>query len=328
MAPLLFLPASRRTKGNTAMWKIYLMLTFVMLMWGLNLPMLKYLLEYVGPVTMTSIRIFSAGLAVFIILSVMKLIRLPRRSEWVYIIPGMLLNVVGHHYFLNTGLTMTAGTNAALILGTGPFLTAVFSSLLIRVYPSRMQWLGVLLGLSGVSFVVLAGGAVSGVSQGDLFIFLSIAVQVLSFLIIAKASATLDPRLLTAYMLLLGGSTLFIISLFGEPGELSAFADVPPTFWLIFGLSALFGTAISHMLYNYSVGKAGPTKAAIFMNLNTLVALLGSALFLGEILTIRHFIGLLLIITGVLFGSGAAEDLWRKRQAKRSEVKRNTSEQG
>ena len=189
------------------MWKIYLMLTLVMFMWGLNLPMLKYLLGFVGPVTMTSLRIFTAGIAVFIILSAMKLIRFPHRTEWIYIIPGMLLNVVGHHYFLNTGLTLTSGTNAALILGTGPFLTAVFSSLLIQVFPSRLQWLG-------VSSVVLAGGGLSDISKGDGFIFLSIAVQVLSFLIVAKAAKTLDPRLLTAYMLLIGGSTPFFIGPF------------------------------------------------------------------------------------------------------------------
>ncbi|SIT69280.1 DMT family transporter [Edaphobacillus lindanitolerans] len=296
------------------MWKIYGILTFVMVAWGLNLPMLKYLLQYVGPVTMTSFRIFSAGVIVFLILCSLRIVRMPRRSEWKYIIPGMLLNVVAHHYFLNNGLTMTSGTNAGLILGTGPFLTAVFSSILIRVSPTKIQWLGVLLGLLGVSSVVLADGGLSGISRGDVYIFLAIFVQVLSFLIVAKAAATIDPRLLTAYMLILGGSTLFVISLAAEPGELAAFQSVPPSFWLVFAVSAIFGTAVSHMLYNYSVGQAGPTKAAIFMNLNTLVSLAGSALFLGEAITARHLAGLFFIILGVLLGSGAAEDLLRKRR--------------
>lgn len=298
------------------MWKIYGMLTFVMVMWGLNLPMLKYLLGFVSPVTMTSVRIFTAGIIVFLILTALRIVRMPRRAEWKYIIPGMLLNVVGHHYFLNNGLTMTSGTNAGLILGTGPFLTAVFSSILIRVFPTKVQWLGVFLGLAGVSSVVLADGGLSGISRGDVYVFLSILVQVLSFLIVAKAAATLDPRLLTAYMLILGGSTLFVISLAAEPGGFAAFGSVPPKFWLIFALSAVFGTAVSHMLYNYSVGKAGPTKAAIFMNLNTVVALAGSALFLGELITPCHLLGLLLIITGVLLGSGAAEDVWKKRRGR------------
>ncbi|WP_347177941.1 hypothetical protein [Sporosarcina thermotolerans] len=50
------------------------------------------------------------------------------------------------------------------------------------------------------------------------------------------------------------------------------------------------------------------------MNLNTLFALSGSALFLGEIITGSHLFGFLLIIIGVILGSGAAEDLWKKRK--------------
>ena len=71
---------------------------------------------------------------------------------------GALLNVVCHHYFLNMGLARTTGTNASLILGTGPVLTAISVSLIFRNFPSKMQWVGFILGLIGVSSVVLAGG--------------------------------------------------------------------------------------------------------------------------------------------------------------------------
>jgi len=80
----------------------------------------------------------------------------------------------------------------------------------------------------------------------------------------------------------------------------------------------MIGTAVGHMLYNYSVGKAGPSKAAIFMNLNTLFTLIGSSVFLGEVITSRHIYGLILIVGGVILGSGAAEDIWRKHKLKKS----------
>ena len=76
----------------------------------------------------------------------------------------------------------------------------------------------------------------------------------------------------------------------------------------------MLGTAVGHMLYNYSIGQAGPTKAAIFMNLNTLFSLVAASLILGETITPGHLIGLVLIVIGVIFGSGAAEDLLRKRR--------------
>ncbi|MBE1556059.1 DMT family transporter [Sporosarcina limicola] len=296
------------------MWKIYALLTTAMAIWGFNLPLLKYMVTYVDPVTMTSFRILLAAVSVFIILQAFKLMRLPTKNEWKFIILGSLLNVVCHHYFLNMGIARTTGSNAGLILGTGPVLTVILVSLIMRNYPTKMQWIGFLLGLIGVSSVILAGGGLGGLALGDIFVFLAILTQVLSFLIIAKAAKTIDPRLLTAYMMLIGSPILFIISLIQEPGEIHAFATVPPLFWLAFFASGIIGTAVGHMLYNYSVGKVGPSKAAIFINFNTMFSLLGSALFLGEIITSRHLIGLIFIITGVILGSGAAEDLWKKRK--------------
>lgn len=302
------------------MWKIYALLTTAMLIWGFNLPLLKYLLTFVGPVTMTAFRIMLAGVSVFIILGAFKMLRLPTKNEWKYIVGGAMLNVVLHHYFLNMGLFRTSGANAGLILGLGPVLTAISVSLIMRIYPSKVQWIGFIVGLGGVSSVVLAGGGIGGLALGDSFVFISIAAQVLSFLVISKAARTLDPRIMTAYMMVIGSVVLFVISLIQEPGEIKAFATVPPAFWLGFAASAIVGTAVGHMLYNYAVGKVGPSKAAIFINFNTMFSLIGSALFLGEIITARHLCGLALIIFGVILGSGAAEDLWKKRRARSEEV--------
>ncbi|MDN4605960.1 DMT family transporter [Sporosarcina highlanderae] len=297
------------------MWKLYTYLTITMLLWGLNLPMLKYLLTFMNPVTMTAFRVLSAGITVFIILAALKLVRLPTKKEWTYIVGGAILNVVFHHYFLNMGLFRTSGTNASLILGTGPVLTAICTALILRNYPTKIQWLGAAIGFIGIGSVVLAGGeSIAGLELGDAFIFISILAQVLSFLVIAKAARTLDPRLLTAYMLVIGSLILFVISFIQEPCELTKFTIVPPSFWVIFATSAILSTAVGHMLYNYSIAQLGPAKAAIFMNLSTLFALSGSAIFLGEIITGRHLIGFLLIIVGVILGSGAAEDLYKKRK--------------
>ncbi len=300
-------------------WKIYGILVLVMFIWGLNLPALKYLVTEVRPVTMTSFRIFIASLTVFAILAAFRMVRKPTKQEWKFIFLGALLNVVCHHYFLSMGLTKTTGSNAGLILGTGPVLTAVIVSLIMRIYPSRLQWVGVVLGLFGVSATVLAAGdGTAGFSWGDVFIFLAILSQVFSYLVISKAAKTLDPRLLTAYMLLIGSTVLLLISLVQEPGEIHVFFEVPPMFWAVFFGSSMLGTAVGHMLYNYSIGQAGPSKAAIFMNLNTVFSLMGASVFLGEVITSRHILGLILIVAGVILGSGAAEDMWRKHKLKKS----------
>src|SRR5699024_7279795 len=111
---------------------------------------------------------------------------------------------------------------------------------------------GAITGFIGIGSVVLAGDqGLSGLKIGDGFIFLAILAQVFSFLIIAKAARTLDPRLLTAYMLTTGSLLLIVISFIQEPGEIIKFTTVPPSFWAAFAASAILGTAVGHMLYNY-----------------------------------------------------------------------------
>ncbi|WP_152602414.1 DMT family transporter [Planococcus sp. CAU13] len=300
-------------------WKIYLILTGVMLIWGFNLATVKYMVEFVEPVTLTAFRIGLAGISVFAILAYFRLLSWPKGGDWKFIFLGALLNVVAHHYFLSNALTMTTGTNAGLILGTGPMLTAVLVSLIMRNFPSRLQWLGVVIGLAGVIITVRVGsGPTSGMNLGDLLVFISILAQVFSYIVIANAAKNLDPRLMTGYMFIIGSVVLFIISLIQEPGGMAAFADVPAVFWYAFVFSAVLGTSVGHMLYNYSIGQAGPTKAAIFMNLNTLFSLVAAAIILNETILPGHLGGFVLIVIGVLFGSGAAEDLLDKRRKRLS----------
>lgn len=295
-------------------FKLYMILVAVMFAWGMNVPAMKYLTAQMGPVTMTSLRIFLAGIMVFAILWVFKLVRKPTQVEWKYIAAGALFNVVIHHYLISVGISLTSGTNSGLIIGSSPIMTAVLSLVLLRLTPTKWQWLGFILGFVGVAATVLAGNAqASTASAGDVYILFAMVAQVMSFMIISKASKTLDPRLMTAYMFIIGSVGIFLISLVSEPGEWRAFAEMDAAFWLVLIASGILATAVGHMLYNHVLGKIGPSKAAIFINLNTFFALLGSALFLGETITGYHLIGFVVIVFGVLLGSGAAEELWRMK---------------
>lgn len=291
-----------------------------MIAWGFNVVATKVLVTNFMPVTMTSARIFVAGILVFIILSTMKKVRPLTKKEYIFVFIGSLLNVVGHHYFLSVGLMQTSASNGGLILGTGPLLTAIMAFLFLG---NRLTWIrvmGILLGIIGISFVVLQGSdGLSGVSTGDLYIFLSILSQALSFIIISKVSKTLDPRLMTGYMLVIGSVILFSISLFLEPAGISSLINQQSgKVWAIFFASSIIATALGQMLYNYAIGKVGPGEASIFINLNPFFALVGAALFLGERIGLTHAVGFIFILFGVVFGSGALEEILRTQREKRS----------
>lgn len=297
--------------------KAYGILIIIMFIWGMNVPAMKFLTSNASPITMTSLRIFIAAIVVFGILFSFGIVRKLTKVEWKYVFLGSLLNVVLHHSLMSVGLSKTSSANASLIIGTGPILTAVVGTLLLKNLPTLIQWLGFGIGMLGIAVAVLfTGGETSTLSIGDGFIFLSITAQVFSFMLISKVAKTLDPRLLTAYMFLIGAFILAFVSIILEPNGFKQLPYNNLQFWMVLFASGAIATALGHMLYNNTIPQVGAAKSSIFINLNTLFALVGSAILLGEPIVTAHWIGLILIVMGVLFGSGAVEHFIKQKRGK------------
>lgn len=295
--------------------KPYLLLILVMMIWGFNVPLIKILVTAFEPVTITAFRIFTASLVVFLILWKMGKVHWPAIYHWKFILGGGLFNVFFHHLFLGLGAAGTSAVHTGIILGLGPILTALMAVLIFRRGISVIRVLGFITGTAGVLVTVLGGGAgLSGFVIGDLYIFLSISAQAFSFILVSRAARDMDPLLLTGYMQLFGSFGLFIASFFMEPAGLPSLRNVNMTMVVVFILSAVGATAIGHLVYNNTITKIGPAEAAIFLNLNTFFSIVGSAVILGEPIYYYHWLGLLLIVPGVLMGSGALEELIRKRR--------------
>ncbi len=288
-----------------------------MMAWGFNVAAIKVLVANIDPILLTSVRIFAAGLGVLGILYFMKILRLPTKKELLMIFYISIFNVVAHHGFMALGLTLTSGVNAGLIVGLGPLLTMILSTLMLSRHITVFKAFGFFLGFAGVMLTTLIGsGGIASVSIGDLYIFLSIATQAFSFILISKLNPDLDPRLLTGYMMVGGSCVIFLagLSLESNPAQILKLWD--PKLGLIFLFSAFICTAFGHMVYNFAIKQVGPAESAIFINFNSFFALLGSALFLDEVIEWFHVAGLVLIVSGVLIGTGTVDYLIRRRKAR------------
>lgn len=299
------------------MARIYTLLLLVMLMWGLNVSAIKVLVDAIDPLLLTGFRVMTAGVAVLVIASFMGIFRLPRKQEWLIISYIAIFNVMLHHSFVAIGLDLTSGINGSLILGMNPLITAMLAFLILG---QRMTWLrvfGFVLGFIGVVITTMMGtGELSGISLGDFIVFLGVVVQGFSFVLISKLNPSLDPRLATGYMLVIGATVILLTSqvLGASIQEMTNLIDWQLGFAFLF--SAIMATAFGHMTYNYAIKKTGPAETAIFLNMNTLFAVIGSSIFLNETITLNHVAGFLLILCGVFLGTGALEYLLLKRRKK------------
>lgn len=305
------------------MARIYSLLFLVMAIWGFNLSAIFVLVQHVDPITLTALRIFVAGIAVLFISMVMGIFRLPTKTEWKTIGIICIFNVILHHALLAIGLTKTSGVNASIILGAAPLMTMVLSIIVLKDYVTKLRVAGFLVGFIGIIITSLAGaGGLAGISIGDGYILLSMMAQAISFILISKLNPTFDPRLLTGYMLLIGSLFIFLFGLAieGDLGQLSQVFTLD--LGLIFVFSAIVATAFGHMTYNYAIRNVGPTETTIFVNLNTLFAILGAAIFLGEAIVAQHYIGLIFILLGVFAGSGTLGALMEGRQKRKWNVEK------
>lgn len=142
---------------------------YFVLVWGSGYLATKAGLHDAAPFTFLSLR-YSFGL--FCLLPLMLASRpawpADRREFFHVCVAGLLMHAVnlsGSHYAQYLG--MSAGVTA-LILATQPLFTALYAHRVLGERLGPMQWLGVLIGLAGVAFVVWHKVNIRAVTLGSL----------------------------------------------------------------------------------------------------------------------------------------------------------------
>ncbi|WP_046213800.1 DMT family transporter [Paenibacillus wulumuqiensis] len=301
----------------------YGLVFFVTAIWGLNIVIIKVLVEYLPPQTMTAFRIMMAGFTALITIVLGKSFRHLSKKEWIYTLLGMLFGVILHHSLIAVGLTMIDASNASLILALVPLTTAILAVLFLSEQLTKLRIVGFILALTGVFFI--QGGSLSNMqlSQGELILLIAMVVQAISFIFVKKATATIDSKQVTTIMYLLGSIGLLIISFITEPKGLSEMTSASLFIYFLFIVSGIVATGVGYIVFNAAIQQIGAGQTAIFNNFVPFFGLVFSALFLNETITAPQLIGFVFIVAGVLFGTGYIEKTWGKRFKRISNTRRS-----
>lgn len=279
-----------------------------MVVWGFNVSAVKILVTYFPPAFMQGTRIFIAGLSVILLLWLSKSLKKVTRKNIVGLLIASVVGVVGHHLFLAVGLTSTTATNAGLILGLIPLCTSVLAMIFLNEKLTLTKSLGIFMALIGVYLIVMnEQGRLNDLSIGDLYVLGGVITQAISFILIKKLTANIESRQMTGMMLVFGSIMLLVISFFSEPHEAIVFNEIPTYIWWVLLASAVIATGLGHMVYNYAIHQLGASSTSLFINLSPFFSVVGSVLFLGEQIHVKHIIGFAFIISGVILGTGAVK---------------------
>lgn len=282
--------------------------------WGLNIVIIKVLVEELPVQTMTAFRIMLAGITALLLIVFGKSLRRLSKREWVYTLLGMLFGVILHHSFMATGLTMIDASSASLILALVPLTTAILGVFFLGEHLTKLRSIGFILALTGVFFI--QGGSFSSMqfSLGEWILFGAMIAQAISFIFVKKATVTLDSKQVTTIMYLAGSIGLLMVSFMAEPTGISEMTSAPSFIYVLFFVSGIVATGVGYIVFNAAIQQIGAGQTAIFNNFVPFFGLLFAALFLHENITAYQLIGFLFIAAGVLFGTGYIEKQWIKNR--------------
>ncbi|WP_280875054.1 MULTISPECIES: DMT family transporter [unclassified Paenibacillus] len=283
------------------------MLTLVVIFWGLNVVMVKYLAEMVPPFLLSAIRIPLAG--IFFLPFVWRKYGLYRPSpkQWLLLALIGTTSIFFHQIFLTYGLVTTTATNASLILGLNPLTTALLAALFAGEKMNLRLFLGILAGFSGVLIVLLSnspGASIAISGHGDLIMFLSMLTYVIGGLFIKMLAGTNMPILIiTTYSTLIGGVMLNFGAFIQYGTSAHEYVHFTAMGWFVLLLSSWVATSLGSLGWNHAIKLIGANKTAMFINGMPFASMIGAVLFLSEQIQWIHALAFVLTTLGIVIGT-------------------------
>ena len=279
--------------------KTDLLLFLMAVIWGVNFSVVKFATELMQPLAFTGLRVMLAAV-VLLALAFTRKHKLPSRRDILSLIAlGMLGNGIYQIFFVE-GISRTRVGNAALVVAATPALIAITSRVRGVDRVNRKVLAGIALSLVGVGIVVLGSAqAAKGTPTflGTMLVFCGTLCWTAFTVMLQPFARRLDPIHLSAFTMTGGTLPLFIAT---TPA-------IASTDWTRFGFAAwgsvLYASVLSmglaYLVWYRGLRVLGPTRTAVYSNLQPVVAILVAWMFLNETPTAWQGVGAGTIITGL-----------------------------
>lgn len=272
---------------------VVLALVSVYILWGSTYLAIRIALESLPPFFMAGFRFFVTGTLLYAFLRLTGT-KAPTRAEFKGAsIVGILLLLIGNGGVVYAEQWVSSSI-AALGVATVPLWTVLFGGIWRR-WPTRMEWIGVVLGFLGIVLLNFEGDL-----KANPYGALAIMIAAVSW---AFGSAwckdlKLPKGLMAAAVeMMAGGLALFVLSYFtGEtvaafPTARSAIA----LFYLMF-----FGALLGFSAYTYLINNVRPALATSYAYVNPVIAVTIGVGLAGERLSGAAFFAMPVIIVAVM----------------------------
>ncbi|GAC1632337.1 MAG: drug/metabolite exporter YedA [Nevskia sp.] len=272
---------------------LVLAMAVVYLVWGSTYLAIRFALEGYPPLFFPALRFLAAGGILYGVLRLRGHAR-PTLAQWrnAAVIAFLLLNI-GNGAVVYAERSVGSAL-AATAVATVPLWAALFAGVW-GAWPQKLQWIGLVLGFSGIVALNLGGDFAANPLSAGLLVLSPLAW---AFGSVWSRRLLLPPGLMSSacQMLVAGAIFLGASALAGESWQVLA---APRALAALIYL-ALFGSLLAFSAYIYLVQNVSPALATSYAYVNPVVALVLGVTLGGEHFAMREYLAIGLVLAGVL----------------------------
>ncbi|HMI46694.1 MAG TPA: DMT family transporter [Gemmatimonadaceae bacterium] len=292
-------PAIADSTAHASFGVTDVLLFMMAVIWGINFVVVKYATHVFNPVAFTGLRVGTAAVFLLAVAFARGRFTLPRRD----VIGLLLLGVIGnglYQLFFVHGVARTRAGNAALIVAAAPAFIALFARARGLERVRRLTLVGIALSVLGVGLVI-AGSARPANGEvtllGSTLVFFGVLCWSVYTIMLQPYTKRIDVIRLSAITMVGGAVPLLIAS---TPALIATdWSIVGRGGWLALFYSSIISMGVAYFFWYRGLRVLGPTRTAVYANLQPIIALAVAWAFLGEIPTIFQGVGAATIVAGV-----------------------------
>ncbi|MEI3651215.1 MAG: DMT family transporter [Dolichospermum lemmermannii FEM_B0920] len=290
----------------------YLLLIAPFFLWGTAMVAMKGVIPHTTPLFMAGVRLIPAGVLILMVAAFMGKPQPKSWLGWLWIIIFALVDGTLFQGFLAEGLVRTNAGLGSVMIDSQPLAVALLSLWLFQEHIGLWGWLGLGLGITGISLIGLPQEWIfhlfdSGITisidnwqelfnRGELLMLLAALSMAVGTVMIRFVCRYVDPVTATGWHMIIGGLPLWGISsvLESQQWENLVLLD-----WLALSYATVFGSAIAYGLFFYFASSGNLTSLSSLTFLTPVFALIFGYIFLNEVLTTIQWFGVFLTLISI-----------------------------
>lgn len=288
-------------------------------LWGTAMVAMKGVIPHTTPLFVAGVRLLPAGVLVLAIAARQGRPQPQQWRAWLWISLFALVDGALFQGFLATGLVRTSAGLGSVMIDSQPLAVALLALWLFGEQIGRWGWIGLGLGIVGISLIGLPDAWIIQVIQsrglpagffhdlqpavlahlgdrGEVWMLLAALAMAVGTVMIRQVARYADPVVATGWHMIFGGIPLFGLSGLWESHPWQAIGGWG---WLALAYATIFGSAIAYGLFFYFASQGNLTSLSSLTFLTPVFALIFGNLFLSEVLTPLQALGVCLTLVSI-----------------------------